>query len=94
MSTKNNGKCISIYAKIMKNSKYYLQNQYAKPDGEFPLPVKIQGFGEEYCVKGSPGGQYRLSDVNLFIIDKDQEIRISYLLISVLKFADTAIIAT
>ncbi len=65
-----------IYAKIKKNSKYYLQNQYAKRDGDFPFPVKIQGLGEEYCVKGGPGGQYRLSDVNLFIIDKDQEVRI------------------
>ncbi len=65
-----------IYAKIKKNSKYYMQNQYAKRDGEFPFPVQITGLTDEYCVRGGPGGQYRLSDVNLFIVDNNLEIRI------------------
>jgi len=28
-------------------------------------------------VQGGPGGQYRLSDVNLFVVDEGREVRIS-----------------
>jgi len=70
-----------LYAKIKRSSKYYDQNSFAIQKGEFPFPVVIeegyytkeQDFG---CVRGGPGGNYRLTDVNLFIIDNGREIRI------------------
>lgn len=30
-----------------------------------------------YAVQGGPGGQYRLKDVNLFIVEDGREMRIS-----------------
>ncbi len=67
-----------LYAKIKRNSKYYGQNQMAKMDGEFPFPVTITNVNDPDCyfVQGGPGGQYRLADVNLFIKEKDMEVRI------------------
>lgn len=65
-----------LYAKIKKNSKYYNQNGFAKADGEFPFPVAIRKSGDGYVVKGGPGGQYRLADVNLFVKEGGSEIRI------------------
>ena len=67
-----------LYAKIKKNSKYFGQNQMAKMEDNFPSPVTITGVHdpERYFVKGGPGGQYRLSDVNLFVKAKGVEIRI------------------
>lgn len=53
-----------LYARIKKSSKYYGQT----PDG-----LKFEVFilhGGEYVVQGGPGGQYRLSDVNLFAEDQ------------------------
>lgn len=68
-----------IYAKIKKNSKYYHQNDWAKADLTMGLPflVTIKYDIGGYSVTGGPGGKYRLSDVNLFVIDNDKEIRIS-----------------
>ena len=70
-----------LYAKIKKSSKYYDQNNIAKRDaswGGFPFQVRIvpnDPMGGP--VKGGPGGQYRLSDVNLFIVENGHEVRIS-----------------
>jgi hypothetical protein len=67
-----------LYAKIKKNSKYYGQNQLAKREGNFPFPVTITNINDPDCyfVQGGPGGQYRLDDVNLFVVDSEKEIRI------------------
>lgn len=66
-----------LYAKIKKNSKYFYQNEQAKQDGDFPFPVFINNTGcGSYCVNGNHGEDYRLKDVNLFVVDKGKEIRI------------------
>lgn len=62
-----------IYAKIKRNSKYYGQT---KPGELFAVHIAPQS-GWEYIVRGGPGGGYRLSDVNLFVVEDGQEIRIS-----------------
>lgn len=70
-----------LYAKIKKSSKYYSQNSFAQKEperwGGFPFAVRIEGNCGDYKVQGGPGGQYRLSDVNLYVIDDGEEIRIS-----------------
>lgn len=61
-----------LYAKIKKSSKYYGQG-----DGSlFPVFVEA-GHREAYLVQGGPGGQYRLRDVNLYIVEDGREVRIS-----------------
>jgi hypothetical protein len=68
-----------LYAKIKRTSKYEHQNQVAKegPHG-FPFPVTVDaGWFDSYCVRGGPGGGYRLTDVNLFVIADGKELRIS-----------------
>ena len=65
-----------LYAKIKKSSKYYGQNDWAKEKGTFPFPVEIYGYPEGYCVKGNDN-QYRLRDVNLFVIEDGVEIKLS-----------------
>ena len=68
-----------LYAKIKRSSKYYKQNFYAVRDGEYPFPIKITPPTEldDYIIKGGPGGQYRLEDVDLFVTVDDIEIQIS-----------------
>jgi len=71
-----------LYAKIKKSSKHYSQNDIAKRDpeswGGFPFPVRIEGVNPTgYLVQGGPGGQYRLADVNLYVIENGREVRIS-----------------
>lgn len=71
-----------LYAKIKKSSKYADQNNTAKrqPEcyGGFPFPVHIDVHEfDGYLVRGGPGGRYRLSDVNLFIVEDGREVRIS-----------------
>jgi len=70
-----------LYAKIKRSSKYYGQNSYAKQYSEFPFPVQIEPMWmrdkiDGGCVRGGPGGNYRLSDVNLFIKENGKEFRI------------------
>lgn len=58
-----------IYARIRKSSKYYWQKRKAVERGEYPFRVTIlENYGDEYVVKGGPGGQYRLCDVDLFAV--------------------------
>lgn len=64
-----------LYAKIKSSSKYFNQNSYAERYGKFPFPVKIVPTSDEYCVQGGPGGQYRLEDVDLFVIVGDKKIK-------------------
>jgi len=71
-----------LYAKIKRSSKYYGQNSFAIQKNEFPFPVYIDPdwMGENKvdggCVRGGPGGNYRLTDVNLFIMENGEEFRI------------------
>lgn len=53
----------NLFARIRKSSKYFGQT----PPGEL-FEVCIVG-GGEYLVQGGPGGQYRLADVDLFVLD-------------------------
>lgn len=63
-----------LYARIKKSSKYFGQT---KPGVLFPvfLDARIR---DDYKVQGGPGGQYRLADVNLFVVSEGgDELRIS-----------------
>lgn len=62
-----------LYAKIKRTSKYYGQGEKG---ALFPVFVKA-GYPEGYMVQGGPGGQYRLSDVNLYVVEEGREMRIS-----------------
>lgn len=62
-----------IYAKIKRTSKYYGQSE---PGALFPVFV-VAGWRDGYVVQGGPGGQYRLRDVNLYVIQDGREMRIS-----------------
>jgi len=67
-----------IYAKVKRSSKYSHQNKMAE-QGHWGLPfaVEISAIEDAYCVSGGPGGKYRLSDLNLFVIDDAKEVRIA-----------------
>lgn len=56
-----------LLARIRPTSKYYGQG-----DEGTLFPVCIGPAGE-YCVIGGPGGQYRLSDVDLFAVFDDKK---------------------
>lgn len=62
-----------LYAKIKRSSKYYGQGEKG---ALFEVFVEA-GHPEAYLVQGGPGGQYRLADVNLYIVDEGREVRIS-----------------
>jgi len=55
-----------LLARIRPESKYYGQGVQ---DGLFPVVITSQG---EYAVSGGPGGQYCLSDVDLFAVFEDE----------------------
>ena len=62
-----------IHAKIKRSSKYYGQGERG---ALFKVFVEA-GNPAAYLVQGGPGGQYRLSDVNLYIVEDGREVRIS-----------------
>lgn len=67
-----------IYARIRRSSKYYYQKRFAKDRGEYPFRVRLrENYGDEYVVAGGPGGEYRLCDVDLFVIRDDDFVCIS-----------------
>lgn len=70
-----------LYAKIRDDSKYSNQNDWAIAEparwGGFPFKVRIEPTYGDYCVQGGPGGQYRLADVNLYVVEDGVELRIS-----------------
>jgi len=70
-----------LYATIKRSSKYYSQNTLAKAAphrwGGFPFLVLVHPAYGEYCVQGGPGGQYRLGDVNLYVVEDGQTMRIN-----------------
>lgn len=61
-----------LHAKIKRTSKYFGQSA---PGALFS--VFLDPACGDYCVQGGPGGQYRLADVNLFVIEDGQELRIA-----------------
>ncbi|WP_417777118.1 hypothetical protein [Stutzerimonas xanthomarina] len=67
-----------LYAEIKKSSKYAGQADWAKREGRpYPFPVRIASDGGgDYVVKGGPGGQYRMADVNLYVIENGQKFRV------------------
>ena len=62
-----------LYAKIKRTSKYYGQGDKG---ALFEVFVEA-GNPAAYLVRGGPGGQYRLGDVNLYIVEDGREVRIS-----------------
>jgi hypothetical protein len=62
-----------LYAKIKRSSKYFGQGE---KNALFEVFVEA-GSSSEYLVQGGPGGQYRLADVNLYIVEDGREVRIS-----------------
>lgn len=66
-----------LYAEIKKSSKYAHQAQMCRDQGfGYPFKVSIHQDACGYQVKGGVGGQYRLTDVNLYVIENDKQIRI------------------
>jgi hypothetical protein len=62
-----------LYAKIKRSSKYYGQGARG---ALFEVFIEV-GNPIGYTVQGGPGGQYRLSDVNLFVVEAGREMRIA-----------------
>jgi hypothetical protein len=60
-----------LFAKIKKGSKYHGQG-----DGSAFEVIIVTGGG--YCVRGGPGEQYRLADVDLFVMDEADLVKISW----------------
>lgn len=67
-----------LYAEIKKSSKYASQADLCRSNGYgYPFKVRIvHDGGGDYVVKGGVGGQYRLADVNLYVIEGDKKIRV------------------
>lgn len=67
-----------LYAEIKKSSKYASQIALCRSNGYgYPFKVRIvHDRGGDYVVKGGVGGQYRLADVNLYVIEGDKKIRV------------------
>lgn len=70
-----------LFAKIKRSSKYYNQNECAKEaPQQWGWPFRVTIVADEpsaYKVKGGPGGQYRLEDVNLYVVEDGCELRIA-----------------
>lgn len=66
-----------LFAEIKKTSKYAHQATWAKNQGEYPFPVRVVVTPDEYCVSGGPGGQYRLSDLNLYVMNDGKKRRLA-----------------
>lgn len=70
-----------LYAKVRIDSKYAYQNKKAEKDPDrwgWPFRVRIVGCQRsDYLVQGGPGGQYRLDDVDLYVVEDGVEVQIS-----------------
>lgn len=67
-----------LFAEIKKSSKYAHQADWCRngPCG-YPFRVRIEVDSlDDFIVKGGVGGQYRLSDVNLYLMDGGKKIRV------------------
>jgi hypothetical protein len=68
-----------LFAEIKKSSKYAHQADWCR-NGTYGYPFRVvveaDGAGD-YIVHGGPGGRYRLSDVNLYVMNGGKKTRIS-----------------
>ncbi|KIH84241.1 hypothetical protein UCMB321_2041 [Pseudomonas batumici] len=68
-----------LVAEIKKTSKYAHQANFMRNSCTYTYPfacaIDSDG-GGEYVVKGGIGGQYRLADVNLYVIAEGRKIRL------------------
>ena len=59
-----------LFAGIKESSKYHSQIEWGKQSGYgYPFPVRFQTDPCGYVIKGGVGGQYRLEDVELYVIE-------------------------
>ncbi|MCC8342839.1 hypothetical protein LNN35_08570 [Pseudomonas stutzeri] len=66
-----------LYAEIKKSSKYAHQAEWCRTQGYgYPFKVRIVFDTDGYSVKGGVGGQYRLEDVNLYVLQDGKKIRV------------------
>ena len=73
MNTAHAPRSQQLWAKIRKSSRYYGQGDR---DGLFEILIEI-GDPAGYVVIGGPGGQYRLSDVHLYVVQGGEALRIT-----------------
>lgn len=66
-----------LYAEIKRTSKYAHQIQWQRQKGDYPFRVRIVPDSGDYVVAGGIGGRFRLIDVNIYVIEGDQRIRIN-----------------
>ncbi|MCY1561633.1 hypothetical protein D9M68_989200 [compost metagenome] len=67
-----------LYAGIKGSSKYASQADWHRTHGwPYPFPVSLQLDPMGYVVKGGVGGQYRMEDVELYVIEDGQQIRVA-----------------
>lgn len=67
-----------LYAGIKESSKYHSQIEWGKQSGYgHPFPVRLQPAADGYVVIGGVGGRYRLDDVELFVIEDGQHVRVA-----------------
>ncbi|MCY1360588.1 hypothetical protein D9M69_472210 [compost metagenome] len=67
-----------LFAEIKKSSKYASQADWAR-NGTYGYPFRVTiaaDGGSDYVVQGGPGGRYRLSDVNLYVMVDGRKVRI------------------
>ena len=65
-----------LVASIKSTSKYFGQG---KEGARFPVSIQAwdERLADAYVVRGGPGGQYRLADVNLFALVGDSEVKLT-----------------
>ena len=65
-----------LVASIKSTSKYYGQG---KEGSRFPVLIQVwdERCADLYVVRGGPGGQYRLADVNLYAVVGDSEVKLT-----------------
>ena len=65
-----------LVASIKKSSKYFGQG---KEGARFPVSIQAcdPRCADAYVVRGGPGGQYRLADVNLFAVVGDSQVKLT-----------------
>jgi len=66
-----------LYANIKESSKYHSQNAWAIQQGYgHPFPVRFQATRDAYLLRGGPGGNYRLEDVELYVMHDGEPWRV------------------
>lgn len=65
-----------LYAGIRETSKYASQADWQRVRGPYPFPVRFQAAKDGYVIKGGVGGQYRLEDVELYVMNDGKPHRV------------------